>query len=174
MKRLLSFNRSGGSKKPAPAPPANPTSSAPAGPSHATGLQPKYVLPPLPHPCPHEHIAIIATDRGLLLRPHFLSETHVESYICIPWSKNATVEELPHGEEFDHIDWSESVVVYGILGIFTLFTGIGLPLLSCCTAVNLCLASYLLVITARTEVGHCEHLVSSGLQYHSLSSSVRP
>ncbi|KAI0718313.1 SacI homology domain-containing protein [Fomitopsis betulina] len=137
MKRLLSFNRSGGSKKPAPAPPANPTSSAPAGPSHATGLQPKYVLPPLPHPCPHEHIAIIATDRGLLLRPHFLSETHVESYICIPWSKNATVEELPHGEEFDHIDWSESVVVYGILGIFTLFT-----------------ASYLLVITARTEVGH--------------------
>ena len=49
----------------------------------------------------------MATDRGLLLRPHFLSETHVESYICIPWGKNAAVEELPHGEEFDHIDWSE-------------------------------------------------------------------
>ena len=124
MKRLLSFNRIGGSKKDVPASPVNPTSSAPAGPSHATGLQPKYVLPPLPHPCPHEHIAIVATERGLLLRPHFLSETHVESYICIPWGKNATVEELPHGEEFDHIDWSESVVVYGIVGILTLFTGI--------------------------------------------------
>ncbi|KZT71284.1 hypothetical protein DAEQUDRAFT_724233 [Daedalea quercina L-15889] len=136
MKRLLSFNRSGNSKKGVPASPINPASTASGGP-HATGLQPKYVLPPLPHPCPHEHIAIVATDRGLLLRPHFLSETHVESYICIPWGKNAAVEELPHGEEFDHIDWSEGVVVYGIAGILTLFS-----------------ASYLLVISARSEVGH--------------------
>ncbi|KAH9843189.1 SacI homology domain-containing protein [Rhodofomes roseus] len=136
MKRLLSFNRAGSSKNPVPASPVNPASTAPGG-SHTTGLQPKYVLPPLPHPCPHEHIAIIATDRGLLLRPHFLSETHVESYVCIPWGKNATVEELPHGEEFDHIDWSESVVVYGIVGILSLFT-----------------ASYLLIVTARAEVGH--------------------
>ncbi|KAH9930723.1 SacI homology domain-containing protein [Fomitopsis serialis] len=109
-----------------PASPVNPVSTAPGG-SHATGLQPKYVLPPLPHPCPHEHIAIIATDRGLLLRPHFLSETHVESYVCIPWGKNATVED---------------VVVYGIVGILTL------------SLVFVPLSSYLLVISARTEVGH--------------------
>ncbi|KAF9819771.1 hypothetical protein IEO21_01862 [Rhodonia placenta] len=131
MKRLLSF-KSIPAVKSVPAAPANPTGTVP----HTTSLQPKYVLPPLPHPCPHEHIALLATAQGLLLRPHFLSETRPESYVRILWGKTGAIEELPINEDADQ-DWSESVIIYGIVGILELFS-----------------ASYLLVVSARSEVGH--------------------
>ncbi|PCH37867.1 hypothetical protein WOLCODRAFT_161110 [Wolfiporia cocos MD-104 SS10] len=136
MKRLLSFKQVASAAKAVnvPAAPVNPTSTVV---THTTSLQPKYVLPPLPHPCPHEHIAIIATSQGLLLRPHFRSENHAESYVRVTWGKTGSVEELPYSAELDSIDWSESVVVYGIVGILNLFS-----------------ASYLLVVSSRSEVGH--------------------
>lgn len=118
MKRLLSF-KSIPAVKSVPAAPANPTGTVP----HTTSLQPKYVLPPLPHPCPHEHIALLATAQGLLLRPHFLSETRPESYVRILWGKTGAIEELPINEDADQ-DWSESVIIYGIVGILELFSGI--------------------------------------------------
>ncbi|CCM00021.1 uncharacterized protein FIBRA_02047 [Fibroporia radiculosa] len=132
MKRLLSFKPHPLAKS-VPAALINTSSTAP----HTTSLQPKYVLPPLPHPCPYEHIAVLATSGGLLLRPHFQSEVDPESYVRIAWGKAGDVEEVLYSEDIDGVDWSESVVVYGVVGILSLFS-----------------ASYLLLVTSRSEVGH--------------------
>ncbi|KAI0082839.1 hypothetical protein K474DRAFT_1584893 [Panus rudis PR-1116 ss-1] len=138
VKRLFSksFNIPGKSS------PNQPSSPIPPGQSaipvlHPAGLQPKYTIPPLPHPCPHEYIAILATSEGLLLRPHFLDGSHPQSHVKISWGKEPAIEEVEEDAETDDRDWSHSAVVYGILGIMNLFT-----------------ASYLLVISSRSEVGN--------------------
>lgn len=100
--------------------------------AHTVGLQPKFLVPPLPHPCPHEHIEVLATQKGLLLRPHLKNGTRPESHVRVTWGKDGKVEEInTPGEEGQ--DWSESVVVYGIIGVISLFTGIHYfsPSLSC-------------------------------------------
>ncbi|KAI0929197.1 hypothetical protein AcW1_006209 [Taiwanofungus camphoratus] len=129
MKRFLSKSLKSPPKNVPVAPVASPA-------VHTTCLQPKYVLPPLPHPCPHEHIAIVATPSGLLLRPHLLDETDPESYVRIEWGKAGKVEELPSDQGVNNANWAESVVAYGIVGILNLFS-----------------ASYLLVVSSRTEIG---------------------
>ena len=91
--------------------------------THSTGLQPKFLVPPLPHPCPHEHIAVLATPKGLLLRPHLGNGARPESHVRVSWGKEAKVEEIPNAGDEDGADWSECVVVYGIIGILNLFTG---------------------------------------------------
>jgi phosphatidylinositol 4-phosphatase len=98
-------------------PPPVPHSALP---HHPTGLQPSYAVPPLPHPYPHEHIAIIASKGGLLLRPHLPGLDHPASHVRISWGKTMSIEEV-EGES--DVDWSESVVVYGIIGTLGLFTG---------------------------------------------------
>ncbi|KAF8447889.1 SacI homology domain-containing protein [Boletus edulis BED1] len=100
------------------------------------GLKPSFVLPPIPHPHPYEHIAIIATDEGLAMRPYLTGPSHSLSYVRIPWGKHPNVQELQHDGNDSSIDWKSSVVIYGIVGIMELFN-----------------ASYLLVITARSHVG---------------------
>lgn len=116
MKRFLSKSLKSPPKNVPVAPVASPA-------VHTTCLQPKYVLPPLPHPCPHEHIAIVATPSGLLLRPHLLDETDPESYVRIEWGKAGKVEELPSDQGVNNANWAESVVAYGIVGILNLFSG---------------------------------------------------
>ncbi|CAL1705121.1 unnamed protein product [Somion occarium] len=125
MKRLFS-----NLKKSPPAPSPEPTASPahPPNPSilnvgHKTVLQPKYVLPPLPHPCPYEHIALLPTPQGLLLRPHFADETPSKTHVRITWGKDGKVEELEGDGESTTANWADSAVVYGILGILTLFSG---------------------------------------------------
>jgi hypothetical protein len=82
----------------------------------ATGvrLQPSFVLPPIPHPHPYEHIAIIATDEGLVMRPYLPGVSHPLSYVRIPWGKHPDVQELQRDGSDSSIDWNSSVVVYGI------------------------------------------------------------
>ncbi|KAF8559644.1 hypothetical protein OG21DRAFT_1594475 [Imleria badia] len=97
------------------------------------GLQPSFVLPPIPHPHPYEHIAIVATDDGLVMRPYLPG---LPPHVRIPWGKHPNVQATQHDASDPSIDWKSSVVVYGIVGIMELFN-----------------ASYLLVITARSHVG---------------------
>lgn len=149
---------------------------------HATsGLKPKFLVPPVPSPCPHDHLALVITERGLLIRPHKVVRTKNEQFdtrgdgnegklseesedqghapaervdndtrntddaielndnegsakettcVRLSWGKYVNVEEIPvrgenlveDGNEVE-IDWSESVVVYGIVGIMELFSG---------------------------------------------------
>ena len=91
--------------------------------AHTTGLQPKFTVPPLPHPCPHEYLAVLATPSGLLLRPHIKHGTRPVSHIRIGWGKEAKVEEIDNPGDDDGIDWSESVVIYGIIGVLSLSAG---------------------------------------------------
>ncbi|KAI0273575.1 SacI homology domain-containing protein [Gloeopeniophorella convolvens] len=129
MRRLFTKSKSPPSKSPAPI--SNNVIS------HTPALQPKFVVPPVPHPRPHEHIAILPTEQGLLLRPHvaFGEQDH---HIRITWGKVPKVEEIQDsGQDVLDANWTEAVVVYGIIGILELFT-----------------ESYLLVITARSDVGH--------------------
>ncbi|TFK30155.1 hypothetical protein FA15DRAFT_726049 [Coprinopsis marcescibilis] len=107
------------------------------------GLKPRYVLPAVPHPCPYDHLAILVTHDGLLVRPCSSSERSkhknlTSTHLKICWKDAAIVEvEDSLGEQEEPGAWGESVVVYGIVGMLELFS---------CT--------YLLVISSRTEVGH--------------------
>lgn len=109
-------------KKEAP-PSPKPPSALPATTHAIPALQPKFMLPPTPHPCPHEHIAILASHEGLLLRPHLPQGVLPESHVRIAWGKEGLIQEIQTDGEGGGLDWSESVVVYGIVGIMSLFTG---------------------------------------------------
>ncbi|KAG1770369.1 SacI homology domain-containing protein [Suillus placidus] len=149
MKRLFSKSSkthatpSSAAKSSVPEPPmAGRTAALPAA---TTGLQPNYVVPPVPHPNPHEHIALLASDDGLLMRPHRAGLPYPASYVRVSWGKTANIAELPSNGGSPSVDWKEGVVIYGIVGLMTLFN-----------------ASYLLVITSRTDVGQlfdASHLI---------------
>ncbi|KAI0748534.1 SacI homology domain-containing protein [Daedaleopsis nitida] len=123
MKRLLSktFKTSPFATNPAPAGAAIPATTNP--PLHHTGLQPKDTLPPVPHPCPYEHLFIVATPTGLLLRPRRLgqSEDGPDSVVKVKWGKGGKVETVAAATA--DADWEESVVVYGIVGFLELYSG---------------------------------------------------
>ncbi|KAF8912099.1 SacI homology domain-containing protein [Gymnopilus junonius] len=96
---------------------------------HAThpALQPKYVVPPVPHPCPQSHLAVLVSEEGLLIRPHIhgqdLSKT---AYVRLSWDKNVKIEEieapLSGANEQEELNWDDGVVVYGIVGMLELFS----------------------------------------------------
>jgi hypothetical protein len=91
-------------------------------PAAMTGLQPNYVVPPVPHPNPHEHIVLLASDHGLLMRPHRAGLSPA-SYVRVSWGKTANIVELPSDGGSSSVDWNEGVVIYGIVGLMTLFNG---------------------------------------------------
>lgn len=114
---------------------SKPSSAIP----HANvGLQPKYMLPAVPHPCPYDHLAILAVKEGLLIRPHIRGQSRnsntagsPSSYLKILWRTSEVVEVQEKAEshpdkstatqsEID--DWQEAAVVYGIVGILELFS----------------------------------------------------
>ncbi|KIM48704.1 hypothetical protein M413DRAFT_21047 [Hebeloma cylindrosporum] len=99
------------------------------------GLGPKDIVPAVPHPRPYTHLALLATKDGLLIRPHGPGET-LSGYVKLSWGKNIMIEEM-ESHPNHQLDWNESVLVYGIVGILELFS-----------------SSHLLVITSRTEIGN--------------------
>lgn len=112
---LAKVSKRASTKPPSPQPPlTHPIAHAPGH------LQPSYTVPAVPHPCPHEHISLLITSEGLLLRPH-VAGLHPKSYVRIAWGKSAQLEEV---EGNAGMDWSNGVVVYGILGILELSSGI--------------------------------------------------
>ncbi|KAK0451086.1 SacI homology domain-containing protein [Armillaria borealis] len=126
MKRFFSRSPNRTDTASVPAPVAVPTSLP------HPHLQPKYVVPPVPHPAPYEHIALLATKEGLLMRP-YESGAGVSSIhgAKIAWGRGGRIEEIAVVGE-----WEGYIVVYGIVGILELFS-----------------SSYLLVITAKTDIG---------------------
>ena len=124
MKRLFSktFKTATPAAKPAQEVAAIPATTIP--PLHHTGLQPKDTLPPVPHPCPYEHISLLATAGGLLLRPRHpgrSQDQETESEVRIEWGKGGKVHPLASGTV--DVQWDDSVVVYGIVGILELYSG---------------------------------------------------
>ncbi|KAF9532199.1 SacI homology domain-containing protein [Crepidotus variabilis] len=107
---------------------------------HTTGLQRKDLLPPVPHPCPYDHLGLLVTKEGLLIRQHSLGPpaklSEPYSYLRISWGKNSQIEEVQSAGN-DSLDWTESVVAYGLVGVVELYN-----------------CSYLLAITSREEVGN--------------------
>ena len=98
-----------------------PLSSSTAPPPTTTpALQPKFTVPPVPHPCPHEHLALLVCNEGLLLRPHFAAGSGKgASYVRVGWGREG-VQEV---ETEEQCDWEKSVIVYGIVGILELTFG---------------------------------------------------
>ncbi|KAJ7271919.1 SacI homology domain-containing protein [Mycena haematopus] len=138
MKRFFPTRKPSKSSTP---PPSSPTPSTINSPHLATGLQPKYLVPPVPHPCPHDHIALLVTPTGLLLRQHILgagpNDPGPTTHLRLPWGKSVKVEQISSDGEAEGVDWTESVIIYGIVGVLELFS-----------------ASYLLVVSAKSDVGH--------------------
>jgi hypothetical protein len=95
---------------------------------HTTGLQPKFVVPAVPQPYPHRHLAILVTKEGLLIRPHVFESgiDQKEGLPCVrvSWGKSVKVEEIEEeGSQLsEKLDWNEAVIVYGIVGILELFS----------------------------------------------------
>ncbi|KAG6852944.1 hypothetical protein C0991_007954 [Blastosporella zonata] len=120
-----------------------PGSSTP--PTHiiAPGLQPKYLVPPIPHPCPYDHLALLVTKDGLLVRQHIPgpgrdhTTQQPNSYVRVAWGNPVRIEEVMGGNDAEDMNWGDSVIVYGIIGVLELFSG-----------------SHLLVISSKTEVGN--------------------
>lgn len=129
MKRLFNFTKSpatqaSNSTATGSTPTSRPQSVLSVNLAHKTGLQPKYVVPPVPHPCPYEHVAILATSEGLLLRPHFPDEINAsKSYVKVTWGKEGKIEEIEEAEDSKPLDWTDCSVVYGVLGVLNLFSG---------------------------------------------------
>lgn len=126
---------------------------------HTPELPPKFVVPPVPHPRPHDHIAVLPTQDGLLLRPHIAGQGESNHYVRITWGKIPEIEELQGAMQNANVNWAVAIIVYGIVGILELFTGTHHHRISLEISLNdvtLCAESYLLVITSRSEVGNSE------------------
>jgi hypothetical protein len=89
---------------------------------HQPALKPEFKLPPMPHPCPHEHLALLVTSEGLLIRAHGFG-VNPTSHIKLTWGKHVKVDEVREKEESKDLDWEKSVVVYGLIGLMELFDG---------------------------------------------------
>lgn len=99
----------------------------PAGGTNAGGtaslLQPKFVVPPIPHPCPYSSILIRITPDGLVLTPDLTKSGNDEPepvrYLKVPWGKEAVVEEVE--EQLGNHNDVPSLIVHGLVGFLRLF-----------------------------------------------------
>lgn len=109
---------------------AKPLNSVPGQSASAAGLQVGLSFPCIPHPCPHDHLALLVSKDGLHIRPHIPGSPPLP-YSClrISWGKSNKIEQLEKLEE-DDLDWAEGVVVYGIGGMVELFTCVWFELMS--------------------------------------------
>ena len=111
--------------KASPPPPLAPVHPGPL--ANTTGLEPKYTVPPVPHPNPYHRLDILVSKKGLLLRPH-IPGYHPETYVRINWGLAGKVEVVEDTAAKDpELDWSKAAVVYGVLGSLDLFTGMSCP-----------------------------------------------
>lgn len=83
------------------------------------GLQPKFTVPPVPHPTPYYRISILAAKSGLLLRP--ATSDNPDTFVRVPWGENVVVEEIANDAE---LDWNDAAIVYGVLGMLQLNAGL--------------------------------------------------
>lgn len=104
-----------------------PRAGAPSG--IISGLQPKYSIPAVPHPCPHDHLVLVSTQGGLLIRPQVPGK-HKEAVnksiplMRVKWGKEIVIEEINgSAESHSGINWAnDGVVVYGIVGVLELYS----------------------------------------------------
>jgi len=123
---------------------------------HKPAPRPKSTVPPTSHPRPHDHIAVLPTQDGLLLRPHVARQGESDHYVRITWGKVPEIKEFQGSIPTPGVNWTLAVVVYGIVGILDLFAG-SLSSLPIETFLKFYVESYLLVITSRLDVGHSKH-----------------
>ena len=94
-----------------------------------SGLQPKYSIPAVPHPCPHDYLLLASTKEGLLIRPQVPGKHKEVVNKSIPlvrmkWRKEIVIEEIDgSAESHSGINWAnDGVVVYGIVGVLELYS----------------------------------------------------
>jgi hypothetical protein len=87
--------------------------------------QPTSALPATSasHPRPHDHIAVLPTQDGLLLRPHVARQGESDRYIRITWGKVPEIKQFQGPVSTAGVNWTLAVMVYGIIGILDLFAG---------------------------------------------------
>ncbi len=91
-------------------------------------IKPQFKVPLIPHPAPHHRLMVVASKQGLLLRPYTSGSTAPIKHVRVPWGRDADVQELDsHAEDSKELDWSSAAIVYGILGVVKLFTGMQAP-----------------------------------------------
>ena len=92
-------------------------------------LGPRYAVPPVPKPCPHRRIAVLATHRGLVLRPITAKHDRTlfggdspSSNVLLTWGKSIKLEELLNEEDtwVHELSWDRAAVIFGLLGTIVL------------------------------------------------------
>src|ERR1700742_4316090 len=99
MKRFFSKS----SKNP-PSTPAVPVNNHAV--DHTLALQPTPVVPPASYPRPHDHITILPTQDGLLLRPHIACQGESDLYVRITWGKVPEIKEFHGSAPTTGINWT--------------------------------------------------------------------
>lgn len=124
MKRLFRKNQPERISSPPPVvPPDYPAPQAVANSALAVGLQPKFTVPPVPHPTPYHRLATLATKNGLLFRPVIPSGVLPESHIRIPWGDSIQIDEIDGSGNDSGVDWESAAIIFGILGTLKLNSG---------------------------------------------------
>jgi phosphatidylinositol 4-phosphatase len=77
-----------------------------------------------PHPDPYNHIALAVAADGIILKQYDPSSKETGEYVRIRWT-GKPVKGGVHVEVLDtqvDVNWQESIIVYGIVGILELFS----------------------------------------------------
>jgi hypothetical protein len=124
MKRLFSKTSKNASSAKSLAPASEPPITGRSTAAHPV-KKPDFVAPPVSHSDPHEHIALLASEDGLFIRPHGGAGPPLNpaTHVRVSWGKTTNIAELPGDGGGPSVDWKESVVVYGIVGLMSLFNG---------------------------------------------------
>jgi phosphatidylinositol 4-phosphatase len=119
MKRLFSKS----SKNRQPSTPAVPAQNNVA--VRTPALQPKSAAPASASSYlrPHDHIAVLPTQDGLLLRPHVARQAESDGYVRIAWGKVPEIKQFQGPIPTAGVNRTLAVIVYGIIGILDLFAG---------------------------------------------------
>lgn len=131
-----------------------PTADTPV--SLSSVLPPSLTVPPIPHPSPHRRLRIFAGADGLYIRPDLPTRTPPSTYLKIAWGKTTEMQEVA-SDDVDEAN-SKGLIILGIVGILRLYSStLDSDYLSrnFVDRVVIPLASYLLVITSRSDVGTC-------------------
>ncbi|KAH8117164.1 SacI homology domain-containing protein [Phellopilus nigrolimitatus] len=92
-----------------------PVPQAVANSALPVGLQPRFTVPPVPHPTPYHRLAVLAAEEGLLLRPIIPGVSRPKSHVCISWGDLMEIKEISDDKEEAHV-WDRAAVVLGVLG----------------------------------------------------------
>ncbi|KAF8333945.1 SacI homology domain-containing protein [Cantharellus anzutake] len=93
-----------------------------------SSLPPSSMIKAAAHARLYRELAIAATPNGLLIKPTSESATDSSSILQISWGPTPIVRDVDISSTTEDIEWSDCPVVFGIVGIVSLFRVLNYPI----------------------------------------------